>query len=328
MKKLILFVIVFILFACNSKKEAYIESKGDIFHTTYSIKYKYNRSLHAEIEAELARFDDSLNPFKPTSIISKVNNNEEVVLDSFFVNVINRAQKVSEVSEGLFDITVSPLVNAWGFGFKNMDKISPEVIDSLKQLVDYRKITAENGHIVKASPSVQINTSAIAKGYSSDVIANLLESYGIEDYMVEIGGEVVAKGVNSKGECWHIGIDKPIDDRNPDRRELEVILQLCDKSIATSGNYRNFYLKDGKKFAHTINPKTGYPSQTNVLSATVVADDCMTADAYATVFMLSDTARTREIAQQENLSYMLILGASDSVYTIVKSANFDQFVLN
>lgn len=326
MQKTSLFFFMLLLFvSCKEKQATYVEDRGEVFHTTYSIKYKYTHSLKPEIEAELAKFDDSLNPFKPTSIISKVNNNEEVVLDSFFINVFNRSQEVSAVSDGLFDITVSPLINAWGFGFKNIDNVTAEMVDSLKAIVGYDKIQVENGRVIKSDPRVQINTSAIAKGYSTDVIADLLESYGVTDYMIEIGGEVTAKGINDKGECWHIGIDKPVDDKAPVHRELQTIIKLCNKSMATSGNYRNFYVKDGKRYAHTINPKTGYPAESNILSATVIADDCMTADAYATVFMLADTAIIRSIALQEKLSYLLILDSEDNRSVIVKSTGFDKY---
>lgn len=324
-KTSLLFFMLLLFVSCKEKQATYVEDRGEVFHTTYSIKYKYTHSLKPEIEAELAKFDDSLNPFKPTSIISKVNNNEEVVLDSFFINVFNRSQEVSGVSDGLFDITVSPLINAWGFGFKNIDNVTAEMVDSLRAIVGYDKIQVENGRVIKSDPRVQINTSAIAKGYSTDVIADLLESYGVTDYMIEIGGEVTAKGVNDKGECWHIGIDKPIDDKAPVHRELQTIIKLCDKSMATSGNYRNFYVKDGKRYAHTINPKTGYPAESNILSATVIADDCMTADAYATVFMLADTATIRSIALQEKLSYLLILDSEDNRSVIVKSTGFDKY---
>lgn len=324
-KTSLLFFMLLLFVSCKEKQATYVEDRGEVFHTTYSIKYKYTHSLKPEIEAELAKFDDSLNPFKPTSIISKVNNNEEVVLDSFFINVFNRSQEVSGVSDGLFDITVSPLINAWGFGFKNIDNVTAEMVDSLKAIVGYDKIQVENGRVIKSDPRVQINTSAIAKGYSTDVIADLLESYGVTDYMIEIGGEVTAKGVNDKGECWHIGIDKPVDDKAPVHRELQTIIKLCDKSMATSGNYRNFYVKDGKRYAHTINPKTGYPAESNILSATVIADDCMTADAYATVFMLADTATIRSIALQEKLSYLLILDSEDNRSVIFKSTGFDKY---
>lgn len=324
-KTSLLFFMLLLFVSCKEKQATYVEDRGEVFHTTYSIKYKYTHSLKPEIEAELAKFDDSLNPFKPTSIISKVNNNEEVVLDSFFINVFNRSQEVSAVSDGLFDITVSPLINAWGFGFKNIDNVTAEMVDSLKAIVGYDKIQVENGRVIKSDPRVQINTSAIAKGYSTDVIADLLESYGVTDYMIEIGGEVTAKGINDKGECWHIGIDKPVDDKAPVHRELQTIIKLCNKSMATSGNYRNFYVKDGKRYAHTINPKTGYPAESNILSATVIADDCMTADAYATVFMLADTATIRSIALQEKLSYLLILDSEDNRSVIVKSTGFDKY---
>lgn len=327
MKNLFFVIItIMIFYSCKSNTKNYQEDRGEIFHTTYSIKYKYIRSLKTEIEAELAKFDDSLNPFKPTSVISKVNNNEEVVLDTFFINVFNRAENIAQISGGLFDITLSPLINAWGFGFKNMENITPEVIDSLKQIVGHDKISLENGKIIKTDSRIQINTSAIAKGYSVDVIANLLKSHGIDNYMVEIGGEVNAKGVNAKGECWHIAIDKPKDERVPNQREFQTIIELCNKSIATSGNYRNFYIKDGKKYAHTINPQTGYPAENNILSATVIANDCMSADAYATVFMLADTATTRDIARKENLSYMLILGGEDGSTYTVSSSDFNKYV--
>jgi len=324
----ILFLILLSLSACNEKKEVYIEERGKIFHTTYSIKYKYTHSLQSEIEKQLAEFDNSLNPFKSTSIISKVNNNENVVLDTLFLNVFKKAMEVSSVTDGLFDITVSPLINAWGFGFKNMDNIRPSDIDNLRGLVGYEKIRLIDNRIQKDNLEIQINTSAIAKGYSVDVIAMLLESYGIKNYMIEIGGEIRASGVNSKNKCWQIGVTQPVDKDIFDYEHLQTIIELCNKSTATSGNYRKYYVKDGKKYAHTINPKTGYPSESKVLSATVIADDCMTADAYATAFMLMDTMEIRKIALQENLSYFLVLGIDDNKYVTVKSDNFIFFEKN
>lgn len=322
------FICVLFLTGCKDKKEIYIENRGSIFHTTYSVKYKYTHSLENEIEVRLAEFDNSLNPFKAGSTISNINNNQEVIPDTLFINVFNKAQEVSQATDGLFDITVSPFINAWGFGFKNMDNVTPPIIDSLKQFVGYQKIRLENNKIVKDRPEVQINTSAIAKGYSTDIIATLLESFGINNYIVDIGGEIRTKGVNPKGKCWQVGVTQPIDRGIFDYEHLQTVIKLCNKSLATSGNYRNYYIKDGKRFAHTINPKTGYPSETNVLSATVIADDCMTADAYATAFMLTDTATTRNIAKEKKLSYLLILGASDSTYTTVKSSDFNELEQN
>lgn len=319
--------------ACNQKKAqtedySYYLNQGEIFHTSYHIKYEYNRSLDNEILEELNKFDRSLNPFKENSIISKVNNNQPVELDSFFVTVFNKSMEISRISEGKFDITVSPLINAWGFGFKNKDNITPQLIDSLKQFVGYDKISIDSDNrIVKTDSRVQLNTSAIAKGYSCDVVANLLKSFGIENYMVEIGGEIAAKGVNDKGECWRIGIDKPIDDPTGTKHELQTILDLCDKSLATSGNYRNFYVKNGRKYSHTIDPQSGYPSENDILSASVLADDCMTADAYATVFMASGVEKSKEIAKNiHGLYYFFIYEKPDGTFGTVQSDGFEQFI--
>ncbi|WP_298646963.1 FAD:protein FMN transferase [uncultured Proteiniphilum sp.] len=314
----------------NKRNDLYYQDQGEIFTTGYHIKYAYNRSLKEEIVAELNRFDMSLNPFKENSIITKVNRNEPVEPDSFFLEVFRKSEEISRTTGGKFDITISPLINAWGFGFQNMDSITPEIIDSLQDFVGYEKISVDaGGNIVKTDPRVQINTSAIAKGYACDVIADLLESYGIENYMVEIGGEIAAKGVNDKGECWRIGIDKPIDDATGMLHDLQTVLSLCDKSMATSGNYRNYYLKEGKKYAHTIDPQTGYPTQLDILGATVIADDCMTADAYATAFMVMGMEQSIEIAGKlPGLHYYFIYEKPDGSFGIEYSEGFEQFFIN
>lgn len=313
----------------NKSDWVYFHDQGEIFATGYSIKYAFSHSLKDEIEEELHRFDLSLNPFLENSIISKVNRNEPVELDTLFINVFHKSKEVSRRSDGKFDITVSPLINAWGFGFQNMDSITPEIVDSLKEFVGYEKISIDDqGNIVKSDPRVEINTSAIAKGYACDIIANLLDRYGIEHYMVYIGGEVVAKGVNDKDECWRIGIDKPIDDETGMIHDLQVIISLCDKSIATSGNYRNFYIKDGKKYAHTIDPVTGYPSQQDILGATVIADDCMTADAYATAFMVMGLQESIKLAREiPGLHYYFIYEKEDGGYGIEQSQGFNQYIV-
>jgi thiamine biosynthesis lipoprotein len=311
--------------SCTGRKHIYQETGGEIFHTSYTVKYDYPYSLQNEILEALERFDHSLNPFKPGSIISRINNNEPVVPDSLFLEVFAKSQEVSAVSGGLFDITCAPLVNAWGFGFKNMENVTPQQIDSLKAFVGYDKIYAVSGKIVKTDPRVQINASAIAKGFSADIVARLLDSLGVENYLCEIGGEIRAKGLNPRGERWHIGIDKPVDEKVPDHRQLQSIVRLCNKSIATSGNYRNFYLKDGKKYAHTINPQTGYPSETNILSASVIADDCMTADAYATVFMLTSIREMRRIAREQHLDVFLIYTGADGAVATACTDGFEKY---
>ena len=191
----------------------------------------------------------------------------------------------------------------------------------------YDKIRIDSeGNVVKSDPRLQLNTSAISKGYACDLVARLFDSYGIENYMIEIGGEIVTKGVNDKGVCWRIGVDKPIDDSTGMQHELQTILSLCDKSLATSGNYRNYYLKDGKKYAHTIDPQTGYPSEQDILGATVIADDCMTADAYATAFMASGLEKSKEIAQKiSGLHYYFIYAKPDGTVDVTYSEGFEQF---
>ena len=330
--KHILFILfTILLISCkSSSKEAeltYYQESGEIFHTTFHIKYEYDRSVSEEIMEALQRFDDSLNPFKENSIIGKVNNNVPVKLDSMFLKVFNKSMEVARITDGKFDITASPFINAWGFGFKDMDNVTKEKIDSMKPFVGYNKIRIENGEIVKDDPRVQINTSGISKGYSCDVVAYMLQELGIKNYMVEIGGEITMKGVNEKGNCWRIGIDKPTDDSTAMRRELQIILSICDKAVATSGNYRNYYMKDGVKYSHTIDPLTGYPSEQNILGATIIADDCMTADAYATAFMAMGLDKSVGVAHKiPGLHYYFIYVKPDGSVDSMFSDEFDQFL--
>jgi thiamine biosynthesis lipoprotein len=313
MNKFIFFLFTFYLFFSSCKKERiYYETSGEVFKTSFHIKYKYTRVLSDEIEAELKKFDLSLNPFNPESIIYKVNNNQPVEVDDWFINVFNKAREVSVISGGTYDITCAPLINLWGFGFSKIDRVDQHTIDSLIEFVGYDKVRLEGRTVIKDDPRLQLNASSIAKGYSCDVIAALFESFEITDYMVEIGGEIVAKGKNSRGECWRIEIPKPIDDPVNRKSERMEIVELCNKSIATSGNYRNYYVKDGKKYAHTINPLTGYPAESNILSASVMYADCMTADAFATAFMTMDMGKAVAIGDSiPGLEYLFIYADSE-----------------
>ncbi|MDR2776269.1 MAG: FAD:protein FMN transferase [Tannerella sp.] len=297
-----------VMFSTCMCHDPYYEDSGSVFHTLYHIKYQSPALLTDKTDAELQAFNLSLNPFNPNSIISKVNRNEDVEVDERFVTVFNKAMEVSENSGGVFDVTIAPLINLWGFGFEKSDSISQRKIDSIKMFVGYKKIHLEGRRVIKDDPRIMLNFSAIAKGYASDVIAALLESEGVETYMVEIGGEVTVRGKNPDGNCWQIGINKPEDDISGIKYEIESIIRLCDKcGVATSGNYRNYYVKDGKKYVHTIDPHSGYPSEQNILSATIIAPDCMTADAYATAFMAMgiDTA-VRMAEKIPEIEYLLI----------------------
>lgn len=330
-KKIILAAGLWILmFTACTKQKQYFEESGSVFHTIYHIKYEGSEILTEKIDAEFQKFNLSLNPFNPNSIISKVNRNEPVEVDDWFIEVFNRAKEVSDHSEGIFDITCAPLVNLWGFGFSKMDSVTPQMIDSIKQFVGYQKIRLDGRKVVKDDSRILLNCSAIAKGYASDVIARLLEREGIENYMVEIGGEVTMKGVNQNGKCWRIGINKPEDDSTGVKNDIEEVVQLCKKGgVATSGNYRNYYVKDGKKYAHTIDPRTGYPSEQSILSVTIVAEDCITADAYATAFMAMGLEKAREAAKNiPGIEYYVIYSDENGKHQIEYSTGMLQYLPN
>lgn len=278
------------------KQKPYQYDQGMVFGTVYHFTYQSDENLKEEIEAELKKFDDSLSPFNDSSVISRVNRNEELVTDSFFQACFKRSMEISKETDGAFDITIAPIANAWGFGFKKGAFPDSVMIDSLRQFTGYEKVSVVDGKVIKQDPRIMLSCSAVAKGYSVDVVAHLLDRKGIKNYMVDIGGEVVVKGENPKQAEWRIGINKPVDDSLSVNQELQTILNVTDLGMATSGNYRNFYYKDGKKYAHTIDPRTGYPIQHSVLSTTVIAKDCMSADAYATAFMVMGLKEAEKFA--------------------------------
>lgn len=297
----------------------YQHNEGMIFGTFYSVTYQHDRDLHKEIEAELMKVDKSLSPFNKQSIITAINNNQPTTLDQMFLNVYDLAHQISEDTDGAFDITVAPLVNAWGFGFKNGTKPTAQAIDSLRQIVGYEKIHLMGKMIKKDDPRIMLDCSAIAKGYGSDVVARFLRNEGIKNFMVEIGGEVVTSGINPKRLPWAIGVEKPVDDSLATSKELQTILNITDIAMATSGNYRNFYYKNGKKYAHTIDPKTGYPVQHNILSATVLAKECARADAYATSFMVVGLEKAKEILKRNTDLKAYIIYDDNGKYSVWQS---------
>ncbi len=312
------------LSACSSRK-AYIYNEGPVYGTYYHVVYESpdGTDFHEEIKAKFQEFDLSFSTFNPESVISKINNNQPVEADIWFTRCFEKAQEISDITQGAFDITVAPLVNAWGFGFREKEKVTAELIDSLLQLTGYKKVRLENGQVIKENPGTMLDMSAIAKGYTSDLIADFLKSKGCENYMVEIGGEVVAKGRNAKGLDWKIGISKPDETGLLTSEELQAIVKLPDHALATSGNYRNFYVEDGKKYAHTINPATGYPVQHSLLSATVLANDCMTADAFATAFMVMGLEKSVELANKLPYLEVYFIYADDTGFNKVYMS--DQF---
>ena len=304
-------VIGTVIIVSRQQSTPYQHDRGMVFGTVYHITYQSSKSLQKDIEAELAKVDASLSPFNERSIITAVNENRDTVVNKMFSDVFALAMKISDSTNGAFDITVAPLVNAWGFGFKGGAMPTRHQVDSLKALVGYHKVSLTNGRVSKTDPRIMLDCSSIAKGYGCDVVAKFLSAKGIDNYMVEIGGEIVTRGISEKRLPWKIGVTKPTDDSLNANQEIQTIINVTDKAMATSGNYRNFYYKNGRKYAHTIDPSTGYPVQHNILSSTVIADDCATADAYATAFMVMGLDKAKAILSRhpELMAYFIL--ASD-----------------
>jgi FAD:protein FMN transferase len=307
----------------------YIYNEGQVYGTVYHVVYESpgGKDLKTEIEKEFNRLTLIFSTFNPESQISKINQNQPVEPDPLFINCFKRAMEVSEMSGGAFDITVMPLVNAWGFGFKHKEKITPALIDSLLQIVGYQKVRLDGNRIVKDNPGIMLDMSAIAKGYTCDIIGELLARRGCKNYMVEIGGEVVAKGFNAKGNVWNIGISKPDETTYYTKEEIQAVVKLPERALATSGNYRNFYIEDGKKYAHEIDPHTGYPAEQNLLSTTVLAMDCMTADAWATAFMVLGFAKSVELLEKlPDIDVYFIYSDDSGTTKIYMSENFRKYL--
>ena len=312
---LILLIVGTVLIVRQQQSLPYQQSSDFIFGTAYKIVYQHDKDLSREIREELMKVDYSLSPFNEKSVITAVNQNRDVVLDTLFLDVFTKSMEISRETDGAFDITVAPLVNAWGFGFKNETRPTPLQVDSLLQIVGYKKVRLEDNRIFKQDRRMMLDCSAIAKGYGVDVVARYLRSLGIRNFMVEIGGEVVTSGVNPQRLPWRVGVVKPSEDSLNVNNELQTILNVTDKAMATSGNYRNFYYKNGKRFAHTIDPKTGFPVQHSLLSATVLADECAVADAYATSFMVMGLERAKKLLERhpELMVYLIYDDGKDSL---------------
>lgn len=284
MKAGVMILCIFVL--CGCKRELFRHTEGTIYGTYYRITYESPEVLDRPLLEQMKRVDASLSMFNPRSVISRLNRNEGCRADSLFRRMFCMAAEVNRETRGAFDITVGPLVNAWGFGYKKGVMPTPGKIDTLLQWVGMDKLELQGDSLVKRFPETEMDASSIAKGLGVDLAAEYLEAQGVKNYMVDIGGEIRVKGKSGKQRAWRIGIDKPIEEQELQNRELQFIVGMESGALATSGNYRNFYVKDGRKYAHTISPYTGYPVQQEVVSSTVYAPTCMEADAYATAFMV------------------------------------------
>ena len=315
---------------CKPVNKEYAFLEGRVFGTYYHITYLHPKGINLEkvVDDKFKIFDLSLSTYNPGSIISRINTNDSgVTTDSYFEEMYAMAREVSEKTSGAFDITVAPLVGAWGFGYGSNDQSATSDVDTILPYIGFQKVKLQNHKLIKTDPRIRLDASAIAKGQGSDVIARLLEEYGCENYMVEIGGEVACKGLNPKGQKWHIGIDKPNDDPADENKELQTIIAIANVGMATSGNYRQYYYRDGKKYAHTINPRTGYPVQHNLLSATVIAPTCMQADAYATAFMVVGVDSSLQICKSvPDMDCYLIFTNEKGEYKTAQTTGFEKYL--
>ena len=296
MRHLISSFIFLSFIACNTnpKKKAPNEVKGYAQGTTYQILYLDDRNFQRSVDSILIAIDNSLSTYNKRSIITNFNQADSLLeVDAYFIEVFNMAKEVYTTTGGAFNPTVTHLVNAWGFGFENTEKTDSNSIDSLLKLVDFDGISIQNNKVIKNRKELMLDFNAIAQGYTVDVLADFFDEKNVKNYLIEVGGEIIAKGKNAEKKPWRVGIDKPIE--NQEERVLEAVINLENAALATSGNYRKFYEKDGIKYSHTINPVTGYPVRHTLLSATVVTDNCALADAYATAFMVVGLEKSKEI---------------------------------
>lgn len=321
----LLVALFFLLFYPNEKTAPYMRNEGKIFGTYYSLSYQHpdGEDLGEEVLAELKGVDASLSIFNDSSTIAKINENIPVDLDSLFLLVYQQASLVSQTTQGAFDITVAPLVDLWGFGRGTRKTVSASEVDSALQLVGYDNLTLLDDRLLKPDSRMRLDVSAIAKGLGVDVALQCLKEHGCTNAMVEIGGEVACMGLNPSGQPWKIGVNKPVNDSTCIDKSLECVLHLSDIAVATSGNYRQFYYRDGKKYAHTIDPRTGYPVAHNLLSATVVAPSCMMADAWATAFMVLGKDEALKICENNpDLDCFLIYEGDDGTFMTLQSSGF------
>jgi thiamine biosynthesis lipoprotein len=282
--------------------------------------------LKSDVEKILHDFDMSLSLYVDSSVLSRVNRNEDIILDNFFIEAFKKSAEVTKLTDGAFDITVGPLVRAWGFGPDARKSFSESKRDSILKLVGMDKVKIENGKLVKNDPGINLDFNAIAQGYSVDIVSDYFTGRGIKNYLVEIGGEVRVKG-DKHGVLWRIGIDRPADDNNLPGNDLQAVINLKDRSLATSGNYRKFYIENGIKYSHTIDPRTGYPAKNQLLSATIIADECATADGIATACMVIGKDKTiKFIGLHPEYDAFLVYSDESGNYQTWTSENLKRFI--
>lgn len=324
------FLLLFLTTTCNKHAE-FSHFNGFAQGTTYSVVFENNgeidvTDLREKVEAILKEFDMSLSLYEDSSVLSRINRNETDVADSFFIEAFNKAGEIYTLTGGAFDITVGPLVEAWGFGPDALKNFNESVHDSLMNFTGMDKVELKDGRLYKDDTRIKLDFNAIAQGYSVDVISDYLKRTGIKNHLVEIGGEVKASG-DKGGIPWRIGIDRPEENNMVPGVNLQAVISLKNRSLATSGNYRRFYVEDGVKYSHTIDPKTGYPARNRLLSATIIADECAAADGIATACMVMGLEKSIAFLERNSEYDAYLIYSDDKGYFLTWSTkSFKKFI--
>lgn len=294
-----------------------LTSEGNIFGTTYRVQYEHSEALDSEIVAALQEVDETFSMFNDSSLVARLNRGEDVAVSEAFKEVLALAQRVSGESGGAYDVTVAPLVNLWGFGRETAVQPTDAAVDSVRQFVGYQRVSVKGNRLVKADARTQLDFSSVAKGYGVDCVARVLRKHGVRNFLIEIGGEVVAQGQYpaqdlSSARPWRVGISKPTPDGSD---EVQTLLTVQDAALATSGNYRRIRTINGRPYSHTIDPISGRPCQHEILSATVLAPTCAEADAYATAFMSMGLQKAQTLlAKRSDLQALFIISKPDRTF--------------
>lgn len=330
MKKLLYLSIfsVVLLWSCNNAP--YQTLNGTIQGTTYHIVYQSDELLTKEVDSIFKEIDNSLSIYNENSLLFRVNHNEDILLNKYFVDVYQAAYEISETSKGRYDISVGPLVKLYGFGKEQkVDNITDTLVDSILQFVGYKKVKIVNNKLVKEDPRIQLDMNSIAQGYTCDIIGDFFERRGIRNYLIEVGGEILVNGVNELGNPWRVAIEKPIENTDNADRKIELIIGIKNQKmgIATSGNYRKYYFEKGVKFTHSLNPFTGKPIRDSLLSVTILAKDGVTADGYATACMVSGFEGAKRIIEQKGFEAFLIYVDAQGKYKFYFTSGFEKYII-
>ncbi len=327
----VIFCSVFLLYSCHSPELKKTTITGKALGTFYTIHFyhtenkTFSENIKGEIDSLLSHFSDIASIYVQNSVISRINNNEPYEINEMFNDIFNKAQEISEITDGAFDITVAPLVNAWGFGSTPPADITQNFIDSLLQFVGYEKLKLTDKKVQKQDNRIMLDMNGIAKGYAVDMVSSYLEDNGIDRYLVEIGGEIRAGNCKPDGSLWSIGIEKPAETAYAPQ-SVEKLIFLKNKAVATSGSYRRYYEKNGKKYSHTIDPKTGYPVMHSMLSATIIANDCVTADALATACMVMGAQKALSLCESlPNIEAFFIIADTIKEFLYFNTTGFEIF---